>query len=88
MQRRDALAILQIDLGARSYEQIHGFQIIVVYRPVQRGRPVGLGHIDVGFPLKQRAKRRCIALHHSICDVRPARAERYGAHRKQEYESD
>lgn len=44
---RQALAIRHVD-GCPGHDQyIRGIQVVPVHRPMQRGRPVALGRVDV-----------------------------------------
>ena len=65
-ERRDALAVRGVHLGAGADQEIQRLEVLPKYCPMQRRRAINLGLIDVGFLLQQRAKRGLVAFHDRI----------------------
>ena len=77
-QRRHAIAVHGVDVGARSHQQRHGLRIIVIRGPVQRGRSVDLRGVHVDARPEQRADARLVALFRGVGERR-ARLRRSAA---------
>ena len=78
VKRRRARSIDRLDVSSRADQQIGGLQIVLVNRPVQRGRAIGLRPVDVGFLLNERSDRGFVAFHDGIGNIAPAGGKRGG----------
>ena len=61
-QRRYAVIVGRVDVAAGADEKVDGLDVVPVRRPLERGRPVALGHADICLRPHQRAERRPVLL--------------------------
>ena len=48
MQRRHAVAVRRLHVGAGANQPVDELEIVLAHGPVQRRRAVGFGRVDVG----------------------------------------
>src|SRR6202030_180565 len=77
-QRRDVVLVLDVDVGARLEQQLDGFHVVPMGRPMQRRGPVGLRRVHVGVLFEQSANRRFVLLFGRVRQQVPATAGRGG----------
>jgi hypothetical protein len=68
-QRCHTLAIRRVDLGAGANQQVGRLEVIAIDRPLQGGRTVDAGRVDVRFLLQQRPQGCFVSLHHGVGNV-------------------
>ena len=54
-ERRHAVATCSVDVRARFYQQACRIHVVVVDRPMEGGRPIGLGRVDVRASIQRIA---------------------------------
>ena len=74
--RRRAVVVFRVHLRARTNQPIDQIEIVMVHRPVQRGRAIGFGCVDIDALRDQRERPGAIAGFGRIHQRRPRRAVR------------